>query len=403
MSRPAEQMTLASSDPDSVPVSSSRRLVLAGSLLGLLLIGVVIVLLREQLLPARFFYDGDTIQVIAQQRGYAQSDFSYQAAASVYRLLGLADDATAAALVSFAAYLVVLAAACRGLMTTRYPRSAVVLVGASVVFGAIYLGTYSKDVMLAPVVAVVLLTRRSWLGELAIIASICAYAEVFRTYWFIIAVTYIALRLALRWRPRVRTVVLVGLLLAGCAAVAMSIVLGVAPDSFRTSSNTGRVDSADAASTIPAFIPGGTLASGTINIVLALVSLALPLPLALKGGAYFLALSALIGVFWIRAASIGRRELAGPGSSAAQRRLAFLVGFLIVQSLFEPDFGSALRHLTPLLPIAVALFIARDDQRAVGVERAGPARWLRTGRGPGKAGAVPTWPTPQGLPGGPQR
>jgi hypothetical protein len=54
----------------------------------------------------------------------------------------------------------------------------------------------------------------------------------------------------------------------------------------------------------------------------------------------------------------------------AARASALLVAVVSVQAIFEPDFGSYLKHLTPLMP----LFLTLVPLRARGASEEGPPR-----------------------------
>ncbi|WP_375400968.1 hypothetical protein [uncultured Amnibacterium sp.] len=347
--RPAPRATAA--ETPSTPGTVIRGL----SLFAALIAGVIFVLLRDVVLPARFSYDADGIQAIGQGKLHVV-DPAYQSVAAVYRTLGLVDDATAAALLGYLAAFAVLAVAGRRLLRPDAPLSATILFFGSVMLSAVYLGTYSKDVFVLPIVLLAVLPggRLRWpiLTGLAVIA----YALTFRTYWFVVLAMWLALQVVLSRRPRVIWVLVTMLLASVLLAAAIGVAVGQSADSFRATTNEGRLDSADAASAIVPFIGGGTLLTGMINMPLTLVSLLAPVPLVLKGGVYFLALAALLTAFWTRTGIGVHRSLRAGPDPAERSRIALLLAFVLVQAVFEPDYGSALRHITPLLPIAVSLW-----------------------------------------------
>lgn len=330
-------------------------------------LGVFVVVFRDSLLPRRFFYDGEHIQQIALGFNSGLGDQSYVRVALVYRSLGLASHPLAAGLLGFG--LAVAAFLFFRISSTEAPGwQAIIVTPIALVTMAVYLGFYSKDVFLIPIasLAVVASRRRRW--EVLTVAAMLAYALLFRTYWVLVALAYVAIRIAFRrrWKASSITVLIVSILVAFCLSI--YYIVGVDPDHYRSMVNDARASSVDAASAILPLIPGENLAVGIVNVLATLILLVLPVPLLLIGSGYhaalFLGISALWGLFFHVAhrRRTGRFEgdLKAGGSrsmgrSATDRSIAVVLALLTVQALFEPDYGSALRHLTPFLLVWVSL------------------------------------------------
>ena len=102
-----------------------------------------------------------------------------------------------------------------------------------------------------------------------------------------------------------------------------------------------------------------------------MLALVLPVPLVLLGSPLYLVFAVGITLPWlVLAAGLARgphRLLAGAPpagdavTTAALRSAALLVAYLTVQSFFEPDYGSYLRHLTPMLPLLLAVVLTRSS------------------------------------------
>lgn len=319
--------------------------------------GVIIVLFRNDLLPARFFYDGLFIQALAQGLAPTQNDVAYGNVGLVYRALGLQDEANAASLVGFGIFVAILiflrvkfAPASPSIMTWLF-------LSTSILLGAVYIGYYSKDAILLPFVFAVAACGRKRKFEVLIISSMLLYAGLFRSYWFIIAGLYFGFRLFAKFfstRKRLLSAAIAASVLVG---LAVSLSLGTTPDHFRVSVNESRAGSEDAGSMIHPFIPSSSLPAGLINVALTLVSLVFPLPLALSGGLYYAVLALYIGALWwmfyrsVPRIVAGRTNDSSARNTFAARTLALVTAVLITQSIFEPDYGSALRHITPLMPL----------------------------------------------------
>lgn len=394
------------------PVASKRGpLLVLASLTSTVLSGLVIVLLRNDLLPDRFFYDGRFIQSIAQgKQFFTVVEQSYANVSAVYRTIGLADQPVAAGLVGYAlsATLILVAALSLRPQWISYRAFGVLL--AATTLCAIYLGSYSKDVLVLPVAAVALLpSRRPW-ADVLVLAAALAYAGLFRSYWVVVAVAFIGLRVLTRRGLRLRTALLGAALGVALAALLLDLALGVPPDYFRIALNQDRANPVDASSIITPLLPGSGLLTGIVNVLAAFVFLLIPLPLAARGGLYHLALGAGVAALWIvflvAVAAIRRRD--GRLDARTARIVCLVLGLLVAQSLFEPDYGSALRHMTPLLPLvaAVVLDAARRAPRVPGE----PTPVItRVGDGDGRAiaartvGARPRTPDPTPPPAGPPR
>ncbi len=338
-------------------------------------IGIFVVVFRDDILPRRFFYDGEHIQQIAQGFNSGLGDQSYVQVAMVYRWLGMADHPLVASLFGFG--LGVLTLLIFRVRSRAVPSwQALVLTPAAVLTMAIYLGFYSKDVFLVPIAAVAIAASRKRRVELAFVAMMLLYAIFFRSYWVLVALTYIPLRMAIGrgWRPRVTVLVMFGALLAFSLVIFYG--LGLDPDHYRSMVNDARLSSEDAASAIQPLLPGDGLVVGTINVLVMIPFLIVPIPLLLSGSAYHAGLFLAITVLWAlffegihrqrRASVLGSQESSGrPSVSKQSRAIAVVLAILTVQALFEPDYGSALRHMTPFLIIWVALHWQRSDQGRV--------------------------------------
>jgi len=334
--------------------------------------GVFVVVFRDDLLPRRFFYDGEHIQQIAQGFNSGLGDQSYVQVAMVYRLLGMADHALAASLFGFGLGVLSLLIF-RASNQDKPSWQAVVLTPIAVLTMAVYLGFYSKDVFLVPIAAVAIAASQKRRVEFAFMAMILMYALFFRSYWALVALAYLPLRLAVSRRYRAQTVALVmsGMLVA--FSLVIFFVLGLDPDHYRSMVNDARLTSADAASAIRPLVPGDGLGVGVANVLVMIPLLTIPVPLLLSGSGYHAALFLAISVLWVLFYSGTRKKhllpirtaadrSSGEPASRESRAVAVVLAILTVQALFEPDYGSALRHITPFLIVWVALHWQRSDE-----------------------------------------
>ncbi|GAB3284756.1 hypothetical protein [Microbacterium lacusdiani] len=323
-------------------------------------IGAAFILYREQFVPAHFRFDSDKIQEGAQGRVY--DDSTFDTVSAIYRFLGLADAPDIAGLLGYALFVVTLLVAVnRSKGSPSLYRVAVLSIAA--VLGGVYLGGYSKDAFVLLIVLALLIAGPHLLWDIAILAIMVWYGLNFRQYWLLVALGYVAFRLLQRRPMRVRW--LLFWLIVGIAIVSLGfwLVFDIAPDMYRTRANETRSEIASA-TVIEPFIEGAQPFAGIANNILTVGALFVPLPLALKGEVYYVAIAAMLVTVWVgflRSASrFGRTvDSVSPHNILTIRAVSLVLAFVMVQSLFEPDYGSALRHLVPLLPLMIAVGTVR--------------------------------------------
>lgn len=350
-------------------------------------VGVAVVVLRSAILPRRFLLDSLQIQAIASGRLSSQGDKSFGNVAAVYRVLGLQDVPVVAGLLGYALALALLAVVlvqARGRLTWLATAAIVVTTGMS----AVYLGTYSKDVLVLPIIALALCMRRGLVGEVVVVTSMLVYAEALRTYWFLVAGIFVVTKIVLHFTNRRLVVLLAAPIALLALALVVPLLTGQPSDFARTHVNESRGFEV-ASTTIHQFVslpqPFGSL----VNTELVLLTAVLPLPLLLRGGAYYYGSAAVFIVVWV-AFFFGASHVAL--GSRAMRGVVFVAAFVGTQALFEPDYGSLLRHLTPMFPIFCLVALASSGiigrrpasstAASRGVHRSRAARRLQRDRRP---------------------
>jgi hypothetical protein len=331
-------------------------------------LGVLLVIFRDDLLPSRFFYDGLHIQGIAAGTESSYGDKSYEAVAALYRLSGLAHSATLASIVTFLVFVAGAIPSFRRVRESSQSALSGLLLLAPLLLGSVYVGFYSKDVLVVGIVALALWMPRSRWAECVLISLMLLYALFFRQYWLLTALLYLAALVLMPRIKRLRILLIVCMLGLIALALGIYLLLGVNADYFRTSVNAGRIDSEDAQSMIRPFVALPEPFGGIINVILTFFALLVPLPLAAAGGAYYIGLAIVIAAIWIVFLGAVRQLLRTssdslPMRAGTVRAIALTMSFLLTQSLFEPDYGSALRHVTPLLLLVVVVVSAATGQR----------------------------------------
>lgn len=312
-------------------------------------------------LPERFNFDGNAIGQFAKEGVGPHIDDSFRAISSVYSALGLATHDEAAGLFTFGVAALNLLLVVHHTRSTPPTVSILALFGLTTALSVVYLGTYSKDFLTSVLVLIVLATAgRRLAGEVSVLTAIFLYAAYFRSYWFLVLCGYLAFRLLLARSPDRPTTRRIGFLMGAlvlCVALGSLLVIvsqGVSANYYREVVNADRDLSQNANTLIAPFLSIDGPVGGVLNNVITAVTLMVPIPLATIGGAYYLVLALTIFIVWFlfwRAlttlAPLGPRQT----PLLVQRAAALSLSFVAAQSVFEPDYGSSLRHLTPLLPL----------------------------------------------------
>jgi hypothetical protein len=325
---------------------------------------VPLALVARVLLPSKYFTDGRVLQSIATGEYLPLEDTSFLYVGRLYALLGMANSPLAAGALGMALAIIALWAALRRARGRMTP-AACFLVIVFAVLASVYLSQFSKDVWVLPITIVVLLAPRGWRGDLLIVPAMVAYASFFRQYWFLVLGLYLLLRVVTAWRARRRLVVLALVVGTLGAVLVAPAVLGEPLAQARSSVNLERSSSADAVTAISPVQFGANAVADTAENLVTLAQLVVPTPLAAHGSPIYLGYLVLISCLWgaFGWAVLGSRRRLVDGRPTVEiddwaLRCALLVlAFLTTQSYFEPDYGSYLKHLAPVLPLLVAAAI----------------------------------------------
>lgn len=323
-------------------------------------IGLVIVIFRRSIVPSNFTFDSQKIQAIAQGKTPSFGDYTFENVARFYRFLGLENSPDAVAIGSYvAAALLILLSVYRFGVRPTGPAGAALIVS-SFCLSAIYLGQYSKELfVLAIALAVLVAPRRLW-GDGIILIVLVAYALCFRQYWVLVGVAYFAYRIVTRRRIRSLPIVFWGVVGSLAVGALFFFVLHESPDHFREIVNATRT--IQARTQIESFVALPQPWRGFANIILSYFTLIVPVPLLWTAGLRYLPVVLVFVLIWLGLLlRIGRSDQRlfhlEPKQLTIRRALSLLFGLLLVQALFEPDYGSALRHLTPLLSLVVYVWL----------------------------------------------
>lgn len=323
-----------------------------------LIVGAFIAVRGRTLLPPKLFLDQAIILRFISGAIRIDGPSSYGTTGWLYRVTGLGAIPDVFPVLAYGVFAtaVIIAVTWRGIPLMSFPELA--MVTGSLLLGSVYLSQYSKEFFVLPLVILLLFARRSWVIELTWIGLALLYAGFVRQYWFLVLVLYLALRILI---PRLRSAwLLLPIIMLGFAAmvVVFDVVLGADLTFFRTDINNALV--IDRSTRIDDLIPGDSPVAQWLNAVVMVVAIAFPVALVVSGEPLQMITGLFLAACWTLVVVRAGRVVGTRGAGVIP--LAFLLAFLMVQSVFEPDFGSYLRHITPQLPLFLALIVATDKR-----------------------------------------
>lgn len=320
----------------------------------------------REFLPGEFFTDGQLIERIATDDPFVVADRKFRAVGQVFSGLLLTSFAALPTLFSFAVGLMLVLESLRA-PDGRANRLAVAVGSGILVLFIPFMSWYSKESLAAATVAAFLVISRKTDRAVLAAAPLVVYGLAVRDYWVLIAAAYVAVLIVERYRRpalwRLLLTLVGGLLVT---TVGYRLAIGGDLQGIRVAINQYR-DPATTESMIVAPVAATSLLTDWAGTVGSLGILLAPVPLVLLGSVYHLASAGLISAIWLTAwvgfTQRGKVEAVAPRSSAARSRAhamrAFylLAAYVSIQAIFEPDYGSYLRHLVVVLPCICAVWL----------------------------------------------
>lgn len=349
-------------------------------LIGLCGLAVVLAPIVRSVLPERFLLDDQHLQNAIDDPGFAPEDGSFHVLAQFYQALGLESSPILAATASMLVLVVCLLLALDFRSWDRAGFLGAGLLALTLVLGLSYLAQFTKEFVSLLVALVVLIALR-WSNDIVraivIVGACLTYGALVRPYWTLVAalipITYLVLR---RFRHPLALILAVVIAYIGLS-VAFQVFRGEPLGATRAWVNAGRTDSPVATLiTNPDF--GTSPVAGVLSVLVVAFFLLVPVPLFAMGSAYYLVAAIAIVALWavvVAAIVTGRARRDARTAWIA----SVLVALFLVLVIFEPDYGSYLKHLTPFLPLFLALVPLRGGSTGEDAEGAAPAPELEKG------------------------
>lgn len=344
----------------------TRRQTLSGAVSLIIFLTLALLLLfvafsKRSFLGAHFFYDADTIASYIVLSPYFSTVDSFESTAATYSFLGIAQ--TWPGEVFFQSIVLLVIVASELLRSNRADMNAWKLGAIFLLafFSFVYLTELSKDFFL--IVLIFLLPRKNIVRIFAWFAVVALYALFFRKYWFIVlSISAVLLFVNRREISLWKTALAISILAVGLA-YSFPVFVGTDLDTIRSTVNDSReaVGTRDMNTVITSFLPGSGGALSALNLLLVWISLIFPFPLVLLGTPYYVIIFiSIVYIFSNLLFQISRiYRFPSAWGIEVSLPLSLILGFSLTQAIFEPDYGSYLRHLTVMLPLFIRIFVPR--------------------------------------------
>lgn len=331
-----------------------------------ILVSFLIAAFGRDFLPSTFYNDDALIQRFMDS-STPLDEGSFWLTATFYNVVGLNDQETLVAILAVTCFAGTVFIVNPWRYISTAPVLQVAIFCSAILLSAIYLGQYTKELMVVLLIAALFIFPVGKKFELLWLTLAVAYAYFVRDYWYLVLVLYLGARLLLRRRRSVLFLVSSCMLAVTMIGLLFYYLLDLPLNFYRISVQ----DYLDAATLLVDPLLAESLGGQLLNGYLILFTLWLPWPLFAVGGLIYAGVAIYIAVIWIYLfASVRPRHQSRRlvWSRRVRQSLSLLLAFVVVQSIFEPDYGSYIKHLVPLLPLL--LYVLREST----VARAWPAR-----------------------------
>ncbi|VVO03213.1 hypothetical protein [Pseudomonas fluorescens] len=340
-------------------LSSSKKTssIFSGTLwAALIFLLLLLALMNEYILPRYFFYDSRTISsFIKLGTGFASGD-SFSSTAAFYTLFGVERNSIPFSLVSFFTVFLTFNFYLKKSKARSLDFFEFTLIAFLAVLSMAYMTALSKELIVLLFIApFIFFSKRGLPGLIAWSFIALAYAFFFRTYWFLLIAMFWGIYIVFRFSRSVAVLIAAIPIALFALAVFFVFYLGVDLDSYRTLVNDVRIESGDedARTMILPWVQGGGVLTGWLNSFITWITLMVPLPLFLLFSPYHMLISVLISIlfykFW-KAALLEFHSKKSPEKAAC---FSLVISFTALQCIFEPDYGSYVKHLSPFFPMIV--------------------------------------------------
>ncbi len=295
----------------------------------------------ESILPEKYFYDSYSIIETIKLQDYSNFGTSYRVTAEVFSIFNFEKLRSYNMALYFIFLLFFIPYLYKNYSSKFY------LTFFNIVFlflAIIYLIRPGKEML--QLFIVILCYRFEKLSPLFLIIG----GTLFRSYLIIQGIIFIVLKFYLKRQNKVLWGILIVILTTTFSLKfpeIVKMVLGV-----RGRVNLGRLESPDARTIIIDWIDGNGIIFLYLNYFTNTLRLLFPVELLVKGIKYF---PYVVFQIWFTKKLWNWKIIKND-------KVILLYSFILISGVFEPDFGSFLRHTVPYLIVVFNIFLRREDR-----------------------------------------
>lgn len=328
------------------------------------ILSIAISISKYSFLPPRFFFDATMIKRFMDESPAFDFFDSYSTTAIFYKIIPGGSSVFLVSLLSILFCIFVAWQAVRAAGGAKNPDlTFALIISVYLALSSIFLAQHSKDfIVLTVVSAYLFLSKYEKKGFIFFVVIALTYAILFRQYWIIIAGFFIFSTFMQRKKfSLIRLLITCSLMLLALSLL-FELILGVPLSHYRSIVNEVRINNYDinAQTIITNILPTGNFILEWLNALITWLALMFPAPLLMLFTAYHITNFVLISSIFIILFSL-RKTAAS--NLRARSGFILLICFTFVQSIFEPDYGSFLRHFTPMLPILIFLYAMKLNMK----------------------------------------
>jgi hypothetical protein len=318
-----------------------------------ILVCILVAFFKESIFPEKYFNDTITIQRLIKHPYKDLGDSAFTNTAKFFRIFHI-DKYFLAPVLAIISYFLVIYFSFKKYSVEAISLSNFFLIVSYSAMAMVYMSTYSKDLVLFLFVIVpFVFFEKKYILIWTLFAIF--YAAFFRDYWFVTILLFWGLKIFIIKKPKflILTIPLFYFLIS-CV---YNYIFGVSLSMIRYITNIDR-DADSAQTAIKNYVDGNNFLLEAVNFIITLVFLIIPIPLLLLAKPFYVILTLLIVVFFYNFIKLYVKEYK---NEKFTNIFSFVISFILVQSLFEPDYGSFVRHLAPLYPI-IFVCIAKNTK-----------------------------------------
>lgn len=321
-------------------------------------------LIKQYIFPSYFFSDAITIATYLDTAESFKFSDSYANTALIYSFFGITRGSIIFSILSstFIFFIFLLSVRKNGAKISFVD---LILFGFFCAIANVYMTILSKDFIVFVIVSIFILLDRFRRFSFFMWLVLCVfYGVFFRGYWLLFVIEFLCLYVLYK-RTRSLFIFTFGVFISIfvlCAS--FELVLGFSADHYRLTVNELRIsDDIQATQTmILPLISGNGIFISFLNISYIFLTFIFPIPLILLISPYYLFVSIMIITLMVRSFRIYFFEMKNKNSNSNRNRIgmygSLFLSFMIIQALFEPDYGSFLRHLIPFIPLVFYILSA---------------------------------------------